>query len=147
MKITKLLVLAVSVFTIQSAFAIRIEVKNLGNDIVEVDPVWTGTARGWKRLDSDWSCRYDSGVYQLKGLLVRYADGQCRYYFFGQKGFRGTGKLIIGVNAWMVDSKINASDRQIVVEGHTDVVFQKQTQVSQVVKGNTILCDRVNNFR
>lgn len=158
MKNIKLLGLGVFLFVVQSVSALRVDVTNLGETTVFVDPVWTGTKRGWRGLaggvelrqigrTEDAVVRYDTGVHHLKGLLVHYKEtGKCFYYFFGPNGFRGTGKILISVNAEVVDGKQNAELRSIVVEGHTDVVFQKQTRVSQVVEKKEIDCDRVNNF-
>lgn len=141
MKITKLLILTVSVFAAQPAFAIRIAIKNLGSSLVRVCPEYTGVMRNWDTTVSantttdDQAIRFNSGIHTLRKLYVLYEGVGCFEYNFGPKGFSGTGKIIIEVNPKNVQLSSNpptmASSLPIAVSGHTDVLFQTKTEIKR----------------
>lgn len=138
MKITQLLILAVCVCVSQFALALRIDIKNEGIDQIMVCPEWTGIVRKWEPVvgstaTEDRLARYDSGMHALRKLYVMYPNIGCFEYRFGANGFSGTGKLMIRINIGkfrlLKNSGIDSKKLTVVVSGHTDVVFQKFTEV------------------
>src|SRR5882724_77684 len=78
MKTTQLFAVLVSVFVIQSAFALTINVKNEAAGSISVVPVWSDTKElVWNQLDQGGSHAYSSyGLQKLQSLKVRLEDGE-----------------------------------------------------------------------
>lgn len=152
MKIAKLLILTVFVFSIQSVSAIRIAIKNLGNSDVGVCPDYTGVMRNWDTTVSantttdDQAIRFNSGIHTLRKLYVLYEGVGCFEYNFGPKGFSGTGKITIEVNPKRIQLPSNppaqASSLPIRVSGHTDVLFQEKTKIGpRIIQAEPTSCN------
>jgi hypothetical protein len=142
MNVKKILLVGLCILMAQSISAIRIEIFNRSSDMIEVDPVWSGTTREFKELNlGETPLRYNSETHHLKGLLVKYPKNKCYYYFFEPYALRGTGKIAVTVNDYDEES------RSCTITGHKDLLFQTKTKVQQNVEGKLIRCDLVNNFK
>jgi hypothetical protein len=163
MKMKHIIMAFLCVVVSQQALALGVAIYTQSKDMVEVDPVWSGTERGWVNIRYLQGKSYRTGLHHLKGLLFKSNKGNC-YYFSLESAvlekrskdmgrnetfpaLRGTGDIQIIVAEAQIDenkSTVNAAVAR--VTGYTDMVRKEGTRVSYAVRGTPINCENVGNF-
>ena len=139
MKIKNILFIIIALCVVNSAFALKVQIKNWSDYSIGIDPVWAGNPRGYIWLGPEtqkFGHEFNTHLHHLKGLHVRVND-YCYYYNLDAYNLRGTGTIQIAVGD---NNTFNVVD----IQGYTDIVRKGGTTVnfsvrfsSKIYAGNT----------